>query len=518
MIDYPLLSLLIWLPIAGGAALLAMDALGNPGCRIVALLVSLATFILSLSLYTHFDFTTAAMQFQENVPWIDAFSARYHLGVDGISMPLIILTTFTTVLVVLAGWQVIQNKTAQYMAAFLVMEGLMNGVFAALDGVLFYVFWETMLIPMFLIIGVWGGPNRVYATIKFFLYTFFGSVFMLVALIYMYLQSGSFNILDFHMLQLGMTEQILIFIAFLMAFAVKVPMWPVHTWLPDAHVEAPTGGSVILAAIMLKIGGYGFLRFSLPITPDASHALDWLIILMSLVAVVYIGFVALVQEDMKKLIAYSSIAHMGFVTLGIFLVFTLLDNSGSVEGAALGMEGGIVQMISHGFISGALFLCVGVLYDRMHSRKISDYGGVANTMPVFAAFMVLFAMANSGLPGTSGFVGEFMVILASFKANFWFAVLAATTLILGAAYSLWMVKRVVFGDVANDNVSKLQDINGREFVILASLAAVVLLFGLWPAPLVEIMHASVDNLLAHVSVSKLPPPETGFALMSTVQP
>jgi NADH-quinone oxidoreductase subunit M len=518
MIDYPLLSLLIWLPVAGGVALLALDALGNPGCRITALLVSLVTFILSLSLYTHFDFTTAVMQFQENVPWIDAFSANYHLGVDGISMPLIILTTFTTVLVVLAGWQVIQNKAAQYMAAFLIMEGLMNGVFAALDGVLFYVFWEAMLIPMFLIIGVWGGPNRVYATIKFFLYTFFGSVFMLVALIYMYLQSGSFSILDFHMMPLSMTEQILIFIAFLMAFAVKVPMWPVHTWLPDAHVEAPTGGSVILAAIMLKIGGYGFLRFSLPITPDASHALDWLIILMSLVAVVYIGFVALVQEDMKKLIAYSSIAHMGFVTLGIFLVFTLLDNSGSVEGAALGMEGGMVQMISHGFISGALFLCVGVLYDRMHSRQISDYGGVVNTMPVFAAFMVLFAMANSGLPGTSGFVGEFMVILASFKANFWFALLAATTLILGAAYSLWMVKRVVFGEVANENVAKLQDINGREFVILASLAAVVLLFGLWPAPLVEIMHASVDNLLAHVSVSKLPAPETGFALMSTVQP
>jgi NADH-quinone oxidoreductase subunit M len=518
MIDYPLLSLLVWLPIAGGVALLAMDALGNPGCRITALLVSLVTFILSLSLYTHFDLTTAAMQFQENVPWIDAFSARYHLGVDGISMPLIILTTFTTVLVVLAGWQVIQDKAAQYMAAFLVMEGLMNGVFAALDGMLFYVFWEAMLIPMFLIIGVWGGPRRVYATIKFFLYTFFGSVFMLVALIYMYLQSGSFSILDFHMLPLSMTEQTLIFIAFLMAFAVKVPMWPVHTWLPDAHVEAPTGGSVILAAIMLKIGGYGFLRFSLPITPDASHALDWLIILMSLVAVVYIGFVALVQEDMKKLIAYSSIAHMGFVTLGIFLVFTLLDNNGSVEGAALGMEGGLVQMISHGFISGALFLCVGVLYDRMHSRKISDYGGVVNTMPVFAAFMVLFAMANAGLPGTSGFVGEFMVILASFKANFWFALLAATTLILGAAYSLWMVKRVVFGEVANDNVSKLQDINGREFVILASLAAVVLLFGLWPAPLVEIMHASVDNLLAHVSVSKLPVQETGLALLNAAQP
>jgi len=518
MTDIPILSLLVWLPIAGGIALLLMDAMGNTACRQTALVVSIVTFVLSTLLYTHFDNATAVMQFQENVSWIAAFSANYHLGVDGISMPLIILTTFTTVLVVLAGWQVIQHKTAQYMAAFLIMEGLMNGVFAALDAVLFYVFWEAMLVPMFLIIGIWGGPNRVYATIKFFLYTFLGSVFMLVALIYMYLKSGSFSILDFHLLPLTMTEQVLIFIAFLMAFAVKVPMWPVHTWLPDAHVEAPTGGSVVLAAIMLKIGGYGFLRFSLPITPDASHALDWLIIGMSLIAVVYIGFVALVQQDMKKLIAYSSIAHMGFVTLGIFLVFTLMDNNDSLSGAALGMEGGMVQMISHGFISGALFLCVGVLYDRMHSRQIGDYGGVANTMPVFAAFMVLFAMANAGLPGTSGFVGEFMVILASFKANFWFAFLAATTLILGAAYSLWMVKRVIFGDIANDNVKQLQDVNAREFVILASLAVVVLLFGVYPAPLTEIMHASVDNLLAHLSVSKLPPPETGFALLEAARP
>jgi NADH-quinone oxidoreductase subunit M len=517
MTDIPLLSLLIWLPVIGGVALLAMDAVGNTACRQTALAVSIVTFLLSLLLYTNFDMTTAAMQFQENVPWIGAFSANYHLGVDGISMPLIILTTFTTVLVVLAGWQVIQDRAAQYLASFLIMEGLMNGVFASLDAVLFYVFWEAMLVPMFLIIGIWGGPNRVYATIKFFLYTFLGSVFMLVALIYMYLKSGSFSILDFHMLPLNLTEQVLIFLAFLMAFAVKVPMWPVHTWLPDAHVEAPTGGSVILAAIMLKIGGYGFLRFSLPITPDASHELDWLIILMSLVAVVYIGFVALVQEDMKKLIAYSSIAHMGFVTLGIFLVFTLIDNNGSLAGASMGMEGGMVQMISHGFISGALFLCVGVLYDRMHSRQISDYGGVVNTMPVFAAFMVFFAMANAGLPGTSAFVGEFMVILASFKANFWFAFLAATTLILGAAYSLWMVKRVVFGDVANDNVKQLEDVNAREFVILGSLVAVVLLFGLFPAPLVEVMHASVDQLLAHVSVSKLPT-ETGLALMNSVQP
>jgi NADH-quinone oxidoreductase subunit M len=378
----------------------------------------------------------------------------------------------------------------------------MVGVFSALDAMLFYVFWEAMLIPMFLIIGVWGGPNRVYATIKFFLYTFFGSVFMLVALIYMYFQSGSFDILGFHTLKLGLTEQILIFIAFLLAFAVKVPMWPVHTWLPDAHVEAPTGGSVILAAIMLKIGGYGFLRFSLPITPDASHSLDWLIIGMSLIAVVYIGFVALIQQDMKKLIAYSSIAHMGFVTLGFFIVFIISQNNAG-SGAALGMQGGMVQMVSHGFISAAMFLCVGVLYDRMHSREIKDYGGVVNTMPVFAAFMVFFAMANAGLPGTSGFVGEFMVILASFRADFWYAFLAATTLIIGAAYTLWMVKRVVFGDVTNEGVAALQDMNHREYIVLGTLAAAVLLLGLWPAPLVEVMDASVNNLLQHIAVSKL---------------
>jgi NADH-quinone oxidoreductase subunit M len=388
------------------------------------------------------------------------------------------------------------------MAAFLIMEGVMVGVFSALDAMLFYVFWEAMLIPMFLIIGVWGGPNRVYATIKFFLYTFLGSVFMLVALIYMYFQSGSFDILGYHTLKLGLTEQILIFIAFLLAFAVKVPMWPVHTWLPDAHVEAPTGGSVILAAIMLKIGGYGFLRFSLPITPDASHTLDWLVIGMSLIAVVYIGFVALIQQDMKKLIAYSSIAHMGFVTLGFFIVFIINQNNAG-SGAALGVQGGMVQMVSHGFISAALFLCVGVLYDRLHSRQIKDYGGVVNTMPIFGAFMVFFAMANAGLPGTSGFVGEFMVILASFRADFWYAFLAATTLIIGAAYTLWMVKRVVFGKVGNDGVAALQDMNGREFIVLGTLAAAVLLLGLWPAPLVEVMDASVSNLLQHIAVSKL---------------
>jgi NADH-quinone oxidoreductase subunit M len=501
MTDMPVLSFVVWLPIVGGLLLLALKDWINP--RPFALAIGMITFLTSLLLYTGFDSSTATMQFQEKASWIAAFNVYYHLGVDGISMPLIILTTFTTVLVILAGWEVIKEKPAQYMAAFLIMEGLMNGVFAALDAVLFYVFWEGMLIPMFLIIGVWGGPRRVYATIKFFLYTFLGSVFMLVALIYMYTQSGSFAILDFHALELGMTEQVLIFLSFLLAFAVKVPMWPVHTWLPDAHVEAPTGGSVILAAIMLKIGGYGFLRFSLPITPDASHELDWLIIFMSLTAVVYIGFVALVQQDMKKLIAYSSIAHMGFVTLGFFLIFPLLDNTGSTQGALMGMEGGMVQMVSHGFISGALFLCVGVLYDRMHSRNIADYGGVVNTMPVFATFMVLFAMSNAGLPGTSGFVGEFLVVIASFKASFWFAALAATTLILGAAYSLWLVKRVVFGDIGNAQVARLQDINGREFVILASLAVMVLAFGLWPAPLVEVMDETLKNLIAHVAVSKL---------------
>jgi NADH-quinone oxidoreductase subunit M len=389
------------------------------------------------------------------------------------------------------------------MAAFLIMEGVMVGVFSALDAMLFYVFWEAMLIPMFIIIGIWGGPNRVYATIKFFLYTFLGSVLMLVALVYLYYQSGSMSILDFHQLKLGMTEQVLIFLAFLAAFAVKVPMWPVHTWLPDAHVEAPTGGSVILAAIMLKIGGYGFLRFSLPITPDASHHLDWLIIAMSLIAVVYIGFVALAQKDMKKLIAYSSIAHMGFVTLGFFIVFMIAANPEVNSGGVLGVQGGMVQMVSHGFISAAMFLCVGVLYDRMHSREIADYGGVVNTMPWFAAFMVFFAMANAGLPGTSGFVGEFMVILASFRADFWFAFLAATTLIIGAAYTLWMVKRVIFGDVANDRVAALQDVNKREVLVLGSLTLAVLALGLWPEPLVKVMDASITNLVNHIAVSKL---------------
>jgi NADH-quinone oxidoreductase subunit M len=414
-----------------------------------------------------------------------------------------LLTSFTTVIVIIAAWESIKYRASQYLAAFLIMEGFMIGTFSSIDAILFYIFFEAMLIPMFLVIGVWGGANRIYATLKFFIYTFVGSVLMLVALIYMYNKSGSFSIFDFHALQLNLDEQILIFLAFLIAFAVKVPMWPVHTWLPDAHVEAPTGGSVILAAIMLKIGGYGFLRFSLPITPDASLELDWLVITMSLTAVVYIGFIALVQQDMKKLIAYSSIAHMGFVTLGFFIIFRIIDNGNGTQGAALALEGGMVQMISHGFISGAMFLCVGVLYDRMHSRQIADYGGVANTMPMFAGFMVFFAMANAGLPGTSGFVGEFMVILASFQANFWIAFLAATTLILGAAYTLWMVKRVIFGDTGNDNVRALTDINRREFFFLSILAMAVLALGLWPDPLVDVMHVTIDNLLNHIMISKI---------------
>ena len=500
----PLLSLVIWLPIIGGLAVLAVGSSGNNNhVRWTALVASLLTLVVALPLYSEFDTTMHEMQFVEKASWIAAFNIYYHLGVDGISMPLILLTCFTTVLVVVAGWDSIQTKVAQYMAAFLIMEGMMNGVFAALDAVLFYVFWEGMLIPMFLVIGIWGGVRRVYATIKFFLYTFLGSVFLLVSVIYLYFQTGNFSILDFHIAPLGITAQTLIFLAFLLAFAVKVPMWPVHTWLPDAHVEAPTGGSVILAAIMLKLGAYGFLRFMLPITPDASNALAWLVIAMSLIAVVYIALVALVQEDLKKLIAYSSISHMGFVTLGFFLVFGIFAETGDVAGAAIGMEGAIVQMISHGFVSGALFLCVGVMYDRMHSRRISDYGGVVNTMPVFAAFLVLFAMANAGLPGTSGFVGEFMVVLSAFQANFWYAFLAGTTLVLGAAYTLWMVKRVVFGEVRNENVAALKDITPREGVVLGSLAFFVLLLGVWPAPLLEVMHTSVAHLLEQAVTSKL---------------
>jgi NADH-quinone oxidoreductase subunit M len=504
MQGFPILSLLTWLPIAGGLVVLALGERGIKAGRWVALIVALAAFVASIPLFTTFDVTTSDLQFVEQMPWIPAFHSTYYFGVDGISMPLILLTTFITIPVIVAAWTVIEQRPAQYYAAFLIMEGLMVGVFSAADGLLFYFFWEAMLIPMFLIIGVWGGPRRVYATLKFFLYTFLGSVFMLVALIYMLLKTGDFSIVAFQNLPLTMAEQHWIFIAFLLAFAVKIPMVPVHTWLPDAHVEAPTGGSVVLAAIMLKMGGYGFLRFSLPITPDASRALDWLIIGLSLIAVVYIGFVALVQTDMKKLIAYSSIAHMGFVTLGAFLVYDIQATTGTVQGAGMGISGAMLQMISHGLISGALFLCVGVMYDRVHSREISAYGGVVNTMPKFAAFMVLFALANSGLPGTSGFVGEFLVIIAAFKANFWYAFLAATTLILGAAYTLWLVKRVIFGEVANHHVAELQDLNYREFVILGVLAIAVLAMGLWPAPLTHAMESSIQHLVQQIALSKLP--------------
>ena len=500
--NWPILSILIWLPILGGVAVIAAGAQRAALSRILALLISVLTFVFSIFLLTSFDTSTFYMQFTETSAWIPAFDIYYSLGVDGFSVPLIMLTTFFGVLVVIAGWESIQENVHQYMAAFLIMEGLMVGVFCALDALLFYVFFESMLIPMFLVIGMWGGPRRVYATIKFFLYTFLGSVFMLIGLIYLYIQSGSWSILDWHVLPLSLGVQKWLFLGFLAAFSVKIPMWPVHTWLPDAHVEAPTGGSVILAAIMLKIGGYGFIRFSLPVTPDASAALDWLIITLSLIAVVYIGFVALVQQDMKKLIAYSSISHMGFVTLGLFVAFAIYQNTDGGRGAALGVEGAMVQMISHGFISGALFLSVGVLYDRMHSRMIADYGGVANTMPWFASFAVLFFMANSGLPGTSGFVGEFMVILAAFQASFWYAFLAALTLILGAAYSLWLVKRVIFGEITSKQVANLQDINAREAFVLGTIAVAVLLVGLWPEPLVNLMHASVDHLLEHIQQPK----------------
>src|SRR5882762_6908077 len=501
---FPYLSILIWLPIAAGIAVLLLGDKNIGAARWVALLAAVATLIITLPLVAHFNSGTADFQFVEKIGWIARFHSYYALGLDGISMPLVVLTAFITIPVIIAAWTVIEARPAQYYAAFLIMEGLMIGVFSATDALLFYFFWEAMLIPMFLIIGIWGGPRRVYATIKFFLYTFLGSVFMLAALIYMYVKGGSYAIASLQALPLTLMEQRWIFLALLLAFAVKVPMFPVHTWLPDAHVEAPTGGSVILAAIMLKMGGYGFLRFSLPITPDASRELEMLLIALSLIAVVYIGFVALVQQDMKKLIAYSSITHMGFVTLGAFLVYDIVRATGSVQGAGMGLDGAMVQMVSHGLVSGALFLCVGVLYDRMHTRQIADYGGVINSMPIFAAFMVLFALANTGLPGTSGFVGEFLVILASFKASFWYSLLAAVTLILSAAYTLWLVKRVVYGPVANPKVAALTDLNGREFGVLAVLAAAVLLVGIWPAPLLKIMQPTIHHLVDQAVASKIP--------------
>ncbi|MFZ9194015.1 MAG: NADH-quinone oxidoreductase subunit M [Burkholderiales bacterium] len=490
----PLLSLAIWAPIIAGVAVLLTGGDRNAhAARVIALIGALIGFAVTIPLYTGFDLQQGGFQFVEMRTWIDTLNANYHIGIDGISLLLILLNSLTTVLVVAAGWQVIESRVSQYMAAFLFLSGLMNGVFSSLDALLFYVFFEATLIPMFIIIGVWGGPNRVYAAVKFFLYTLMGSLLSLVALIYLYFSAGgSFSLFDFYQTQLPLVLQVSVFIAFFMAFAVKVPMWPVHTWLPDAHVEAPTGGSVVLAAVMLKLGGYGFLRLSLPIVPDASHLLAPIVIGLSLIAVVYIGLVALVQTDMKKLIAYSSISHMGFVTLGTFLF------------NAQGMEGAIIQMISHGFISGAMFLCVGVLYDRMHSRLIADYGGVANRMPVFAALFMFFSMANAGLPGTSGFVGEFLVIMGAMQVNFWFAFAAAITLIFGAAYTLWMYKRVIFGAVANAHVDELQDINAREFLVLGVLAVLVLVMGVWPQPFADVLHVSVNELLAHVSFSKLP--------------
>jgi NADH-quinone oxidoreductase subunit M len=494
-----LLSLSIWVPILGGLAVMttARDRNANM-TRWIALIAAIAGFLVTIPLYTGFDPSTAALQFVENIPWIERYKIRYYLGVDGISMWFVLLNSFTTVLVVIAGWVVIEKQPAQYFAAFLIMSGLINGSFAAADAMLFYVFFEAMLIPMYLIIGVWGGPNRLYAAIKFFLYTLLGSLLMLVALLYLYnVSGGSFSIADFHKVPLAKTPQILLFVAFFMAFAVKVPMWPVHTWLPDAHVEAPTGGSVVLAAITLKLGAYGFLRFILPIVPDASHTLAPFVIVISLIAIVYIGFVALVQTDMKKLVAYSSISHMGFVTLGFFLFV-------GGQGSALGIEGGLMQMISHGFVSAAMFLCIGVLYDRLHSRNISDYGGVVNVMPKFAAFMMLFGMANAGLPGTSGFIGEFTVTLAAVKQGmFWTAACAGLALILGAAYTLWMYKRVMFGDIANEHVREMKDLTRREFWMLGLVAACVLGMGLYPAPFTEVMHTSVDELIKHVARSKL---------------
>ena len=493
VLNYPVLSLSIWLPVLAGVIVLLFGHDNKATfTRWLALAGSVAALLVTLPLYTQFDYANGGFQFQEMARWIPAFNINYHLGVDGLAVPLILLTSFTTLIVIIAAWEVITQNIAQYMAAFLIMSGLMIGVFSALDGLLYYVFWEAMLIPMFLVIGIWGGQNRVYATIKFFLYTLLGSLLMLVAFIYLYHQTGSFEIVDFYLLPLPMNAQILIFMAFFMAFAVKIPMWPLHTWLPDAHVEAPTGGSVVLAAVMLKLGGYSFLRFAMPIAPDAAHYLSNFMITLSLIAIVYIALVALAQQDMKKLIAYSSISHMGFVTLGFFIF------------SQLGLEGAIVQMISHGFISAALFLCVGVLYDRMHSRNIADYGGVVNTMPIFAAFAVLFAMANTGLPGTSGFVGEFMVILAAVKSNFWVGFLAATTLIFGAAYTLWMVKRVFYGEIANQQVAQLTDINRRESLILSILAIMVIGFGVYPKPITDLTQASSAQFLKHMAISKLP--------------
>jgi len=500
----PLLSILIWSPILAAIFVVGFAGEAHPNrARWISLITLLINLALCIPLVTGFDTHTSVMQFREHVDWLASMGIQYDLGVDGIAMPLVVLSTFSTLIVILATWQSINKKIALYMAAFLVMQGLIVGVFSSLDAIVFYIFWEATLIPMYLIIGIWGSYNRVYAAIKFFLYTFLGSVMMLAALIYLGIQAGDFSILAFYKLKLGMTPQILIFLGFLLAFAVKVPMWPVHTWLPDAHTEAPAGGSIILAAMLLKLGAYGFLRFSLPITPNASQHLDWLMITLSLIAIIYIALVAIVQTDMKKLIAYSSISHMGFVTLGCFMIYLIFEHTGKIQAATLGLEGAIVVMISHAFISGAMFAGIGFVYDRLHTREIKDFGGIVHRMPIFASFFLLFAMANAGLPGTSGFVGEFMVILGSLKASFWISAAAATTLIFGAAYTLWMYKRVFFGVVSNEKVDALQDIRGFEIVAFVLLAIAVLGLGLYPDPLLKVMHASVGHILQLSHVNKL---------------
>jgi len=501
--NWPLLSVLIWLPILGGALVLAVGNARAGAARWLGLAVAVLTFVFSIGLLTGFDYANPGLQFVETRAWIPTFDIHYNLGADGIAVALLLLNTLSTVLTLAGAWDSVNKRVAQYVAAFLILEGLTNGIFAASDAVLFYVFFEAMLIPMFLIIGVWGGPRRIYASLKFFLYTFLGSVLMLVGLVYLYIKGGSFQLADLYAMPLNAKEQTWLFFAFLIAFAVKIPMFPVHTWLPDAHVEAPTAGSVILAAIALKIGGYGLLRFSLPIVPDAGHEWAMFVIVLSLIAVVYVGLVALVQDDMKKLIAYSSVSHMGFVTLGIFIAFSLVRDYGNLDGARLGLQGAMVQMISHGFISGAMFTCVGVLYDRMHTRMIKDYGGVINTMPWFGAFFILFGMANSGLPGTSGFVGEFMVILASFQQHPLIAFFAATTLVIGAAYTLWLGKRVILGDVANAHVAELQDVSLREALVLGGFAVCVLALGVYPKPLTDLMEPSIAQLAMQLANSKL---------------
>ena len=503
MSNWPLLSVLIWLPILGGALVLALGNARAGAARWLGFAVAVLTFVFSLGLLSGFDYANPGLQFIESHAWIPSFDIHYNLGADGIAVALLLLNTLITVLTLAGAWGSVNKRVAQYVAAFLILEGLTNGIFAASDAVLFYVFFEAMLIPMFLIIGVWGGPRRIYASLKFFLYTFLGSVLMLVGLVYLYIKGGSFQLADLYAMPLSAKEQTWLFFAFLIAFAVKIPMFPVHTWLPDAHVEAPTAGSVILAAIALKIGGYGLLRFSLPIVPDAGHEWSTFVIVLSLIAVVYVGLVALVQDDMKKLIAYSSVSHMGFVTLGIFVAFTLVRDYGNLDGARLGLQGAMVQMISHGFISGAMFTCVGVLYDRMHTRMIKDYGGVINTMPWFGAFFILFGMANSGLPGTSGFVGEFMVILASFQQHPLIAFFAAATLVIGAAYTLWLVKRVILGDVANAHVAELKDVSLREAVVLGGFALCVLALGVYPKPLTDLMEPSIAQLAMQLANSKL---------------